>query len=943
MLRMEIACICVVLFIAAMFLGGKREWTRLRCIYAMILVSITIHLCFDAITVYTVNHMFTVESKYNNLFHRLYIGTMLITLYLFERYITGIIEEEVKGLRTSKNHKIVSILGIAFVSISLILVTFLKTTYVKTKAGNYLSGHLAIIMYIAAPLFIIYVIYMMIVYRRQIHKNKKYAIYVAILTEAIVLIIMMIIPTSLLSGMGMTLMTLAFYMMLENPDIELLEEARKERQRADDANEAKSSFLANMSHEIRTPMNAIVGMTDILLRTELNDQQKNYLYNIKNSGNSLLLIINDLLDFSKIEAGKMELVEDEYNPMSIFNDVSMIILNRIGDKPIELLFDVEKDLPSRLLGDSGRIKQIIINLMNNAVKFTEEGHVTLSVKMGEPEGDDVMLYFSVEDSGQGIRKEDLSKLFNAFEQVDMKRNRNKEGTGLGLSICKQLTSLMGGEISVDSEYGVGSRFDFCIKQKIIEREPAVSVKDNIDDVEGTKIGAYVCGELEGNLKKTVEAFGYTYISLSAENLETASVNHLFVDEDLYETCKDKIHVLCDKGADVAILVNPMKNSVVDNRVKVIFKPVYTSAFCKFINHEEATDDYAALDEAISFTAEKAKVLIVDDNDMNLKVASGLFGPLKMNLQTARSGKEALSFIEKTRYDIIFMDHMMPVMDGIETISRIRNSEVFDGYYKEADIVALTANAGEEAKAAFKSVGVTEFLAKPIDMKYAIRIIKKLLPEDMLEKAKSPVINDIAKSIENLPSIEGLNVAEGVKNSGSLQFLESLLGDFYKLIDMKSSKIEKCYNDNMLHDFTIEVHALKNTARMIGASELSQMFLEMENLGNAEKGEEIGKLLPQLLEKYRSYKPILKPYAEKNDSEKEDVAPEKIIEALDDMVEAIDNFDLDRADADMEFLEKVKVDVACGPLMENLRAYVADVAMDDIVKTASEIKDIILKK
>ena len=239
---------------------------------------------------------------------------------------------------------------------------------------------------------------------------------------------------------------------------ELTERVWEEKERADEANKAKSAFVSNVSHEIRTPMNAIVGMTQILLRRQLPKQEREYLMNIQNSGNALLAIVNDLLDMSKIESGKMELVDEEYDFMTMCSDLGMIILNRIGNKPVELLFDIDPDIPAKLYGDALRIRQIIINLMNNATKFTEEGYVCLTVKVNKIEEEDIELFLSVKDSGQGIREEDLSKLFGSFQQVDTKKNHHKEGTGLGLSISKQLVELMHGSIGVTSEYGKGSEF-----------------------------------------------------------------------------------------------------------------------------------------------------------------------------------------------------------------------------------------------------------------------------------------------------------------------------------------------------------------------------------------------------------------------------------------------------------------------------------------------------
>lgn len=402
----------------------------------------------------------------------------------------------------------------------------------------------------------------------------------------------------------------------------LLEELVVAKEHAESANKAKSSFLSNMSHEIRTPMNAIVGMTEILLREQHSPKETGYLHNIKNSGLALLTIINDILDFSKIESGKLEIVNEEYFPASMLSDLKMIFQNRIGEKEVELQFDIDSDLPVKLYGDSMRLRQIIINIGNNAIKFTDRGFVRLTIKVQEKDGDDLRLFVSVEDTGQGIRQEDLQKLFGAFEQVDTKKNHNKEGTGLGLSISKQLVELMGGSIGVKSEYGQGSEFYFTVCQKI----------------------------------RSEETVGTSW--------ENAAVRENDTPEDYRE-----------------------------------------------------------------FTAPEARVLIADDNEINREVAVLLLEPLQMQIDTAENGAEALEMIQKNRYDLVFMDHWMPVMNGVEATAALRKME--GEYYQKLPVIALTADAMEEAKQEFFAAGMNDFVAKPIEMKEICTTIKSWLPRELM--------------------------------------------------------------------------------------------------------------------------------------------------------------------------------------------------------------------
>ncbi len=391
------------------------------------------------------------------------------------------------------------------------------------------------------------------------------------------------------------------------------------KEQAEEANRAKSTFLANMSHDIRTPMNAILGMSDLILREELSEEARDNAVNIRNAGETLLSIINDILDFSKIETGKMEIVPVEYRVVDMIHNIESLMAVRVKDQNLELYLEVKEDIPSKLRGDEMRIRQILINLLNNAVKFTDEGYVKLRV-WGEKREGQFRLYASVEDSGCGIRAENIAGLFNSYERVDLVRNRTIEGTGLGLAICKKLVENMGGAISVKSEYGKGSSFTFHVAQEVIDPEP---------------IGPW---EKTGVQKKRKE----------------------------------------------------------------------TSA---------------------RFRAPEAKVLVVDDTKINLKVATGLLKTLEIKADTAASGKECLEKVMADKYDIIFMDHMMPEMDGIEATKKIR--EIEGEYFKNVPVIALTANAVNGAKEMFLESGFQDFVSKPIDMDELCNCIKKYAQEKII--------------------------------------------------------------------------------------------------------------------------------------------------------------------------------------------------------------------
>ena len=581
------------------------------------------------------------------------------------------------------------------------------------------------------------------------------------------------------------------------------EEIRQAKEEAERANTAKSRFLANISHEIRTPINTIMGMNEMVMREDASNVPKayflsmmNYSLDIKNASESLLGLINDLLDMSKIESGKMHLVEQEYDVQDTLRSIVSMI--RVKSTEKELTFDVVVDelLPKRMYGDAGKIKQIVLNLLTNAVKYTEKGGVCLNVDMTERKGDVAYLRFSVIDTGMGVREEDKEKLFTAYERLDEVKNSNIQGTGLGLDISRRFAELMEGSLWCESEYGEGSEFILTLTQKIVDAEP---------------IGAFM--EHDANAKK---------------------------------------------GPYVP-----------------------------------------------QFIAPDADVLVVDDNPMNLNVIKGLLKATKVFVTTSSSGEDALGKLKDNHFDVVLLDHMMPGMDGIETVEKIRE------FLPDIPVYALTANAtaGEEF---YKSKGFNGYLSKPVDSLTLEKTIMKHIPEEMMEKPTADyTVEEITELPENMLWInetEGINVEEGIKNSGGVMNYIFSLKLFLDTIEENSRVIRDAYESNNIRLYTIKVHALKSSARIIGAQELSQLCASLEDAGNREDTDFIHANTDKLFSDYAAYKEKLSRMKEEEESDEnlEPIPEGELKDAYDALKDVIPQMDYDSVEMILEGLKAYKL-------------------------------------
>lgn len=668
-------------------------------------------------------------------------------------------------------------------------------------------------------------------------------------------------------------------------DITQQKKDQKELERAKEiaveATKTKSEFLANMSHEIRTPMNAIIGFSGLLLKTDLTTTQNDYAKKIDLSANSLLNIINDILDFSKIEAGKMEMESVGFYPDEVINNVISMVSAKAQEKNIEIFNVFDKDMPHELIGDPVRLSQVVLNLVTNAIKFTEQGHIVIRAKKLEETQSKCKIEFSVSDTGIGMSEEQKSKLFSAFSQADTSITRKYGGTGLGLTICKRIVDMMGGNIEVESVLGKGSTFAFTANFSLKENEKRRKIYD-IDKIKGLKVLIVDDNEMARRIiKEQVTSFGMEAKAVESglkavSELEKSDKNKQYdlvimdwrmPGLDGIETAKE---IFKNKGIThnpVTIMVSAFgREGIIKKAQKVgidafLIKPLNQSLLFDTIvqsfsleKKDSSTMQYDT-EKIVEYddSLEGAKVLLVEDNELNKEVATEIMKKFKVVTKVASNGKEAIEMIEKYDFNIVLMDLQMPIIDGYEASRIIRKKDK----YKDIPIIAMTAHALVGVKEDCLAAGMSDYVTKPIEPMTLFQILKKWVLEN--ESQKSGFEQNILNEAEE----KDMDLEDGIRRlGGNKRLYWKLLNDFYKQYSSFPKEIEDRWGDENKEDLVRKAHSIKGVSGNISLKAIYKNAQELEQALSDEKIENIKMLSTSLTKEFEKLKNFISDNKEK---------------------------------------------------------------------------------
>ncbi len=724
---LPLATLLIDILVICLFFAKKPQINKETKLYAILIIVNFCECLFNVLGIIYIRKIG--DPMIASLLQKIDMTMMLSWACLMFIYIYNV--SEFKGLNTKLKKRLV------IITIMLgMLIILVPNTPIITETTIDSSGISPTIAYMSIAMYALGIVlcigYSIVKNRSNVYNKKYYPLYALVVLAILGLTLRTYYPSVIFEPFIMGYVVLLMYHTIENPDVKMIEELNVAKAKAEHANHAKTDFLSSMSHEIRTPLNAISGFSQCIEIAQSLEEAKENAKDIVAASEALLEIVNGVLDISKIEAGKLEITNSNYNARELFETMAKLVTPRMEAKGLELKINISKDLPETLYGDAANLRKAVTNILTNAAKYTEKGYVEYTVN-SVITGDVCRLIISVEDTGRGIKKENIEKLFTKFQRLEEDKNTTIEGTGLGLAITKQIIQMMGGSIVVQSVYGSGSKFTIALDQKIKETESNVTITYN--------------------------------------------------------------------------------------------KPV---------TQADLTDK---------------KLLIVDDNNLNLKVGTKVISSIyNTNIETVESGFECIERIKAgNKYDLIFMDDMMPKMSGVETLQELKKIEGFN-----IPTIALTANAISGMREKYLKDGFYEYLSKPIEKEELKKVVNKLfntnfenatikeekaifaeLPQEMYEIGNHEDIQKMLKEdalkLSNIDFLKnnGIDVETGINLLGDLEMYNSTLQDFYNGLQERLIKINEFEEAKDMRNYAIEVHALKSDSKYLGFTKLANLALEHE--------------------------------------------------------------------------------------------------------------------